>query len=65
MKNDIKKGDLLVTFRGKKYIALGEAWVRVTRESWNFINTVDVVDAETGKKRMIRYDSVKEVRKTA
>ena len=56
----IKPGDLLVTLRGKKLIALSEAWMRVTRE-WKFITTVNVMDPETGKKRMVRYDDLRKM----
>jgi hypothetical protein len=56
----INAGDELVTVRGKKYIALGGAWMRITREGKS-IPTVNVMDPETGKKRMVRYVDVKKM----
>ena len=56
----IKAGDELVTVRGKKLIALGGTWMRVTRE-WKSIPTVSVMDPETGKQRNVRFDDVRKM----
>jgi hypothetical protein len=60
MKNDIKKGDLLMTSGRNKVIALDEPWVRMTRE-WNQVLTVSVLNPATGKKRFIPASKVRKI----